>query len=102
MEEYPRKPDIHKIPQSPLLGKAKAFKELLKADNERLQKYIENGGDRKAISIDELDPNEDSYIEMTIAKGIFEMQGQMPEEIPDIDIPESEFRHASNYEGQPQ
>ena len=96
MEE--EKPDIFYVPPSPLLKKAALFKEMLKKDNERLQDFIKNGGDPSQISIDNLDPNESSYIEMTIYPGIYELQGQEPEEAPNIDIPQEEFHHASNYD----
>ena len=98
--ESNEKPDIFFVPRSPLLAKAEAFRDLLKQDNERLQQFLQNGGQKSQISMEEIDPNEESYIEMTIVPGIFELQGDMPQEAPNIDIPETEFHHASNYEGE--
>ena len=96
MEE--EKPDIFYVPPSPLLKKAALFKEMLKKDNEKLLEFIKNGGDPSQISMETLDPNESTYVEMTVYPGIYELKGQETEQVPDVEVPDTEFHHASNYE----
>jgi hypothetical protein len=50
--------------------KAQCFAQMLKEDNQRIQKYLDSGGDPRAIVIDsltELDSEEPEHIEMLIA-----------------------------------
>ncbi|EAY17546.1 hypothetical protein TVAG_453740 [Trichomonas vaginalis G3] len=86
------------VARSALLDKAAAFAKMLKEDNERIQKFLDEGGDRNEISVDVLDPNDDQVIEMEIIPGVLESQAQQPEIHEDIQIPASEFHRDSNLE----
>lgn len=53
-------------PISSLLERAKAFEEQLRADNFRMQMYIQNGGNAEDLSIESIDPKEEEIIALTI------------------------------------
>jgi hypothetical protein len=58
---------IFHVERSPLLMKAQCFAQMLKEDNQRIQKYLDSGGDPRAVVIDEPDPDDAEHIEMLIA-----------------------------------
>jgi hypothetical protein len=62
------KPTFHEVERSPLLLKAKCFVQMLKEDNDRIQRFIEEGGDPSEISIETLDDNEPEHIELNLMK----------------------------------
>ena len=80
--------------KSPLLEKAKIFEQLIKNDNERILQHLRDGGDRNEIScdIDEISPDDEQLIEMTIVRGLLKVNIDDVEVFDDINIPESEFK----------
>jgi hypothetical protein len=61
-------PTLFEVERSPLLLKAKCFAQMLKEDNDRIQTFIEEGGDLNEISVDTLDDNEPEHIEIHLMK----------------------------------
>lgn len=91
---------VYSVARSPLLDRAAAFTKILKEDNDRMQKFLEAGGDPNEISCEALDPNDDRIIEMEVIPGVLESKAQQPEIYEDIHIDPSEFHRDSNLETQ--
>jgi hypothetical protein len=71
------KPEIARVARSPLLLKAQCFSNVLKEDNARIQKYLEDGGDPSAVRIDAVDEAEPEHIELNVVLGV--LQARVPE-----------------------
>jgi len=88
-------PKVHNIPQSPLLTKAKLFAQMLREDNDRLMNHLKNGGNPDDYSIETLNPDDESHIEMTLVAGMFEGHLDTPELFEEINLPPDAFNKAT-------
>ncbi|KAH0786005.1 hypothetical protein GPJ56_010062 [Histomonas meleagridis] len=77
------KPNIQMVPISPLLQKAKCFTEMLEKSNQELERFLQDGGDPKLISVETDGEEEETYIEMKVVDGILEPQ------TPEIVLPDT-------------
>ena len=90
--------NTYQVPKSPLLERAKCFIDILKKDNDRIQEFLNNGGNPEEISVEKINDNEENIIEMTLLKGIFENHFDTPQIFDEIEISPEEFQKESKKE----